>query len=138
MAKIIYDLQAMKIMTLFESITHAKLKDCILEKELALFVVDEGEIGKAIGKKGFNVKKLERMLKRKIKIVEYSPNIQQFIKNLVHPAQLKDIKEENDVITLVPADLTTRGVLIGRNASALRFSETIIKRYFTLKELKVQ
>jgi len=34
-------------------------------------------------------------------------------------------------------DLKTRGLLIGRNAAHLRSYEEIMKRYFPVKELKV-
>jgi len=136
-AKIIYDMSAMKFMSLFESITRSKLKDCIIKDTLVLFIVQPNEIGKAVGAKGVNVRKLERILKKKIKIVEFSPEPVNFIKNLVHPLQVKEITEDEGVYIMTPVDLKTRGMLIGRNASHLRAYEDIIKRYFPIKELKV-
>ena len=73
MSKITYNAELLKIMMLFERITRAKLKDAFYDNNsLLTFIVAENEIGKAIGKKAVNVKKLERLLKRKIKIVERS------------------------------------------------------------------
>jgi len=136
-AKIVYDMSAMKFMSLFESITRSKLKDCIIKDTVVLFIVHPNEIGKAVGAKGVNVRKLERILKKKIKIVEFSPEPVNFIKNLVHPLQVKEITEDEGVYTLAPVDLKTRGMLIGRNASNLRAYEEIVRRYFPVKELKV-
>ena len=135
--KIVYDMSAMKFMSLFESITRSKLKDCIIKENMILFIVQPNEIGKAVGAKGVNVRKLERILKKKIKIVEFNPEPVNFIKNLVHPLQVKEITEDKGTYTLAPVDLKTRGLLIGRNATHLRAYEEIIKRYFPLKELKV-
>ena len=44
----------MKYMQLFENLTRAKLKDCINDEPL-IFIVEENEIGKAIGKGGSNI-----------------------------------------------------------------------------------
>ena len=136
-AKIIYDVNAMKFMSLFETITKAKLKDCIIKESLVLFVVQPNEVGRAVGPKGANVKKLERILKKKVKIIEFAAEPVNFIKNLIHPLQVKEINEEDGVYTLTPLDLKTRGLLIGRNAAHLRSYEEIMKRYFPVKELKV-
>lgn len=136
-AKIVYDVNLMKFMSLFESITKASLKDCINQDSMIVYIVQPNEIGKAIGSKGANVRRLENIIKKKVKIVEFAPEPVNFIKNLIYPLQVKEIKEEDGVFTLVPPDLKTRGLLIGRNASFLRAYEAIVKRYFEVKELKV-
>ena len=56
---------------------------------------------------------------------------------LLSELKIKDIIEEDGIITIIPFDLKTRGLLIGRNASILKNNELIIKRHFEIKELKV-
>lgn len=124
-------------MSLFESLTRARLKDCFEADAQLVFVVNEGGIGKAIGKKAVNVKKIENALKRKIKIVEFDQDALEFTKKVIYPLQLKEINEEEGIITMTAADNNTRGLLIGRNARNLRHFESIIKRFFGIKELKV-
>ena len=136
MARITYDDRAMKCMSLFETITKTQLKDCIIDN-IVLFIVQEGQIGKAVGKKGANVRALERALKTRVKIVEWNPELVRFVQNLIYPAKLKGITEEDGVVVMDPVDLKTRGMLIGRNASTLRNYEAIVQRYFDVKELKV-
>ena len=139
MAKIIFDSEAMKVMSLFETLTQAKLKDCILEHDHVIFIVQENEIGKAIGKQGSNVKRLEKALNRKIKIVEFNSQLLNFIKSLVYPARIADIQEQDGIVTIQAPDMKTRGLLIGRNASNLRNYEKIAQRYFpALNEIKVR
>lgn len=136
--KIKYDFSLIKFMSLFETITNAKLKDCFIDElKQTIFVVEEGQIGKAIGHKGNNVKRIENILKRKIKIIEFNKELIQFVKNMVYPIQIKEIREENNIITITPADSKSRGYLIGRGAINLRNYEKIVKRYFDIKEIKV-
>ena len=137
MNKIIYDSNTVFFMRLFDLITKAKLKDCIITENMAVYIVEEGETGKAVGKGGINVRTLEKKTKRKIKIAEFSPEILKFIKNLVAPVQLINAEKEDGIITLTAKDLKSRGLLIGRNGTNLRFFESIIKRYFPeIKEIK--
>lgn len=137
MTKIKYDINIMKYMSMFEALTNSKLKDCIVNEDKIIFIVEENEIGKAIGKKGMNVRKIEGMLKKKIKIVEFNSNLLQFIKNFIYPLQLKEIKEEEKMITLIGSDLKTRGALIGREAKNLNNLKSIVKRYFDIEDIKV-
>lgn len=137
MNKIKFDLDSMKFLSLFQSITHTNVKDCIVESGRMTFVVPQGEIGKAVGKNGVNVKKLEKALNRKIKIVEFNPEIIQFIKNLVYPLNVMDVTEEDGKVIITPSDSKSRGLLIGRNAQNLRGYEGIAKRYFKINELRV-
>lgn len=137
MTKIKYDINAMKFISMFESITGADLKDCFEQNDKLIFVVKEGEIGKAIGKKGANTRKLERILRKKIRIIEFDPDLIKFIQNVVFPLKVKEIKMEDDIATIVPPDTQTRGYLIGKGAVNLRNTEAVVKRYFDLKEIKV-
>ena len=139
MSKIKYDINLMKFMQLFESVTRAKLKDCInnIEDEQVIFVVEENEIGKAIGKGGSNVRRLEDLLKRKIKIVEFNQEIKQFIRNFVMPLQVKEINEENNTITITGPDTKTKGLLIGRERKNLENLKSVVKRYFDVEDIRV-
>ncbi|MEA2037141.1 MAG: NusA-like transcription termination signal-binding factor [Nanoarchaeota archaeon] len=137
MSKIKYDLTIMNYMKIFENLTRADLKDCIPSEELLIFVVQENEIGKAIGKNGSNVKRLEGLLKKKLKIVEFNPDINQFIRNFVMPLQVKDVSEENGIIQIAGPDTKTKGLLIGRDRKNLESLKEILKRYFSFEEVKV-
>jgi transcription termination/antitermination protein NusA len=140
MVKIVYDINLMKYMSLFEKITRARLKDCFSDSvtNQLVFVVSPGELGKAVGKKAVNVKKLENLFKKNIKIIEYADDLMIFITKAIYPLKLADIKEEDGVVTMEGPDTKTKGLLIGRNAANLRNLETVVKRYYPqLKEIKV-
>jgi len=133
----------MRYIALFESITGTTVKDCIINEEegRVIFVVKEGKIGVAIGKRGRNIHVLERMTSKKHEIIEYSDDPVQFIKNALKPAVVREVRitERPDgkkiaVVTVHPRD---KGVAIGkngRNAERLRF---LAKRYFQIQNVSI-
>jgi N utilization substance protein A len=138
--KIKYDASLINIMSLFEQVTHAKLKDCFMDEKLnsLTFVVLPGEMGKALGKKACNVRILESKLQKKIRVVEFNPDKLQLIRNMVMPLRVDDVSEdENGIIIIQGPDTKTKGLLIGRNAQNLRNLEENMRRYFEVKEIKV-
>ena len=136
MNKIKFDSEIIKLITLFESMTGAKVKDCISNDKL-MFIVEENEMGKAIGKNGANVKRIESALKRKIKLAEFSDDVVQFIRNIAYPAQIMEIKQENGSITIQGKDVNSKAMLIGRNRQNLNHLTGIVKRYFEIKDIRV-
>ncbi|HJX05546.1 MAG TPA: NusA-like transcription termination signal-binding factor [Candidatus Nanoarchaeia archaeon] len=135
--KITFDTNIIKCMSLFESMTHAKLKDCFFDREKLVFLVEQGEMGKALGRNKEHVMKLEKMLNRKVKIVEFNPARLQFITNYLAPLKILGIQEEEDIVTVTGADTKTKGLIIGIKAQNLRNLEKIVSKYFQIKEIKV-
>jgi N utilization substance protein A len=133
----------MRYISLFESITGANVKDCIVDEEQSrvIFVVKEGEIGMAIGRGGRNIHTLEKMTGKKHEIIEYSEKPAQFIKNALKPAMVKEVRiterpngKTMAVVTVNPRD---KGVAIGKNgknAERLRF---LAKRYFQIQNVSI-
>lgn len=130
------DADTLRVLSMVEQMTGARVRDCI-PGETMVFIVEEGEIGKAIGKGGRNVRDLERLLKKRVKIVEYNQDLVKFTQNVVAPIELSGAELQEDKLLLTAKDLKSRGLLIGRSASNLRFFEGIIQRYFPIKELRV-
>lgn len=136
--KRVLDATTLQVMSLFFTITHVELKDCILEEDSAWFVVDQKVMGRAIGKQGANIRRLEKALKRRVKIVGYSDKVLSFIQNLYYPLKMANIREDEGVVIITPLDLHSRGQLIGRAGTTLRRIEGIVKRYFPITEIKIE
>lgn len=133
----------MRYIALFESITGATVRDCIVDDEQSriIFVVKEGDIGVAIGKGGKNIHLLERMTGKKHEIIEHSNNPQQFIKNALKPARVNEIRiterPDGRSIAVVAVNPRDKGVAIGkngRNAERIRF---LAKRYFQIQNVSI-
>ncbi len=133
----------MRYIALFESITSATVKDCIVDEEQnrIIFIIKEGDSGVAIGKGGKNIHLLERMTGKKHEIIEHSVNPQQFIKNALKPAYVNEIRiterPDGKSIAVVAVNPRDKGVAIGkngRNAERIRF---LAKRYFNIQNVSI-
>lgn len=136
MNRIRYNSDLMKLITIFESMTGAKVKDCISGEKL-IFIIEESEMGKAIGKNGVNIKRLEIVLKKKIKLAEFSNDVVQFVKNMIYPIEALEIKQEDGIIKIHGKDANSKAFLIGRDRQNINHLSNIVKRYFDVKEIKV-
>lgn len=137
MNKQTYDVELIKTINLFESVTRARVKDAFYMKELLTFVVFEGDMFKALGKNLENLKKIESMLKRKIKIVEFNKDLIKFITNLLYPYKVDSITIDGKIVTIKDEDTKTKGLIIGAKAQNLRNYEQVVKKYFDIEEIKV-
>src|SRR3989344_2589310 len=138
MAGIKLDQSSLKLLSVFESVTHVPARDCFPDLQQAMVFVVSADIGRAVGRGGANVRHLEQMLKRKIKIVEFNPDLKVFVQNVIQPLKLHTIDVQDSTLVVEAADGKTRGLLIGRSAQNLRNYEYVIKRYFDIKELKAK
>lgn len=133
----------MRYIALFESITSATVKDCIVDDEQnrIIFIIKEGDSGVAIGKGGKNIHLLERMTGKKHEIIEHSSAPQQFIRNALKPARVNEIRiterPDGKSIAVVSVNPRDKGVAIGkngRNAERIRF---LAKRYFNIQNVSI-
>ena len=137
MNKQIYDVELIKTINLFENVTKARVKDALYMKELLTFIVFEGDMFRALGKNLENLKKMESMLKRKIKIVEFNNDMVKFITNLLYPYKVDSITVDGKIVTIKDEDTKTKGLIIGAKAQNLRQYERIVKKYFDIEEIRV-
>jgi N utilization substance protein A len=133
----------MRYIALFESITNASAKDCIVDEEQGrvIFIINEGQIGVAIGRGGRNIHTLERMTGKKHEIIEYSEDPVRFIKNALKPAFVKEVRvterADGKKMAVVAVNPKDKGVAIGKNgknAERLRF---LAKRYFQIQNVSI-
>jgi len=126
-------------MSVFDKVTHATIKDCFIDDFGNLcFVVPKAQLGKAIGKNGSNVKQISQKLNKRIRIYEFNQNISFFIQNLLYPIKPAEITIKDEIVYIKHPDISTKSIIIGKNAKNLRNMEKIIGRYFSdIKEIKV-
>lgn len=128
----------MKYMSLFSNVTHITPKDCISDENGVLFIVPAGEIARAVGSGGGHIHRIEDLLKKRVRVIEFDDNLITFIENMSYPARIKEIRQDDLTVTITPLDSASRGQIIGRNATNLRRMEEVAKRYFPLKEIRVK
>jgi NusA-like KH domain protein len=133
-----YDMEMLQLLAAFEKLTHTRVKDVLVFKEMPTFIVEEGELNKAVGPRGQNIERVERMLGKKVKIAEFRKDPCQFLESLLHPYRTAGISMDGSVIVIQGTDMKTNGLIIGARAQNLRAYEEIVKRYFPeITEIKV-
>ena len=132
-----------RFIALFESITGATVRDCIIDDEnnRIIYVVKEGEMGIAIGKRGKNVSLLEKMTGKRHEIIEFSDDPARFIKNALRPARLKEIRitqrTDGRTIAVVSVDPKDKGIAIGKNGKNAERIRFLAKRYFDISNVSI-
>lgn len=130
-----------RYIALFENMTGAMVKDCIIDDEngKVTFVVKNGDMGLAIGKKGSTVSKVQRAVDKGVEIIELSDDPIQFIKNILSPAKLQSIKvlqrESGEKIATVTADNTNKRIAIGKNGINIERAKLLAKRQHNISNI---
>ena len=130
-----------RYIALFESMTGAMVKDCIIDNDNAkvTFVVKNGDMGLAIGKGGNTVSKVKKALDKGVEIVELSDDSSEFIKNLLSPANLQSVKitqkKTGEKIALVTADNTNKRIAIGKGGINIERAKFLVKRQHNIDNI---
>lgn len=141
------DLRLMGFITTFENITRAKVKDVFFDKnDILVFIVKQGEIGKAIGKKGFNIKKISSVLKKRIKVIEFNNSVDRFVKNILLPLKVDTEKSvisgatdsnkpvgvfsKKYKVIIKCSSRQDKGIVIGRDKTNLNALKELVSKFF--------
>ncbi|MEM4260800.1 MAG: hypothetical protein QXG00_06190, partial [Candidatus Woesearchaeota archaeon] len=92
--KTVYNTENIKLIGMFSNITRTNVKELIFLNDEPIFIINQGDLRKALGKNKSNLFRIENLLKKKIKIVEFNESSLQFLLNLLFPIKVTDIKEE--------------------------------------------
>ncbi len=115
---------------LFENLTRARVKDCYVTQEEVIFIVHEGEAGKAIGRDGANIKKATNVLKKKIKIVEFNDEATKFTENMIAPQKAKVYMKDEKTIIIEGKGARFKEAVLGRERKNLKELQEIVSNYF--------
>ena len=138
------DRNSMELISLFNNISGAIIKDCLIyespenHSEIIIFLVKKEDVGKAIGRAGEHVKDLMSKLQKKIDVIPYSEKIDQFIQYILNTSknsikvqniEIKENKNEKKtvIISVRPQD---RGKAIGKEGSMIRKIKMLVIRHF--------
>lgn len=120
-----------------ERLSRARVKDCFKFEEIIYFVVATGDMGKAVGKGGETIKRVQQQLGKKIRVIEFQDDLTRFIQNVIYPLKVEEIIEEDGVVFLKDSSKKTKSLLIGRDGKNLTLLNRAIKRFFSIKDVKV-
>lgn len=139
--KLTFDTDTIRLITLFENMTHANVKDCIVDEDTntIYFVIEEGKIGVAIGKNGSSVKHAEKVTGKTIKLFEFSNDIVSFVKNIIPQATAIKVRSEDGKVTIeVHVEKKNRPLVIGREGRNLKICKELFKRNHKVDDLAIR
>ena len=126
-------LETIQQITFFEKLTGAKVKDCF-GNDFLTFIIEEGSVQRAV--RGLD--RVQKAFKKEIKIIGFSSDPIKFIKNLLYPVKVENVRKEEKVVIIKCQDNRTKGKVFGREKSRLRFMLSLVKKYFDIEEIKVE
>ena len=132
----------MRLISQFESLTGAGSRDCVVDERNGrlIFVVNPGDMGLAIGKKGASIKKASEVMGKKIEVVEYNSNPEQFLKNCFLPAQVTSIiftGETGAQSATVDVRDEDRGIAIGKDGKNIFKAKKLALRQHNIVDVQI-
>ena len=141
MVEIKLDADTLRIFAMFEGHTRASLKDVIDEEERIIFVVDEGQVGRAIGKGAVNLKRLRENLGKEVVLIGFAADRETFVKNVFHKFKVESIEWEDrngDIIAHVKVPQEDKGKAIGKGGRNIQLARTLLKRHHQVADVSVE
>ena len=133
----------MRLISLFQNVTKATARDCVEDEkqDKIIFVVQEGKMGLAIGKGGSNIKSLQNIIKRNVELVEYFDDPIKFIKNVLNPKLVNEVKldtkpDGSSQATII-VDHGKKGLVVGREGRNAERARLFAKKYFNISSVLI-
>lgn len=133
----------LRLMSLFQSITSATARDCIMDEKMdrVIFVVNKGQMGLAIGKGGSTIKQLQNVVAKKIELVEFSDDPAEFICNMLNADMVNDVRisdrSDGTKQAVVTVDQRKKGAVVGREGRNAEKARLLAKRYFQITNVQI-
>lgn len=132
------DMQDLRYLNLFTKITRVNTRYFFEYNNVLIFCVPRRLVSKALGENTKNLKKMNEILGKRIKVVAQPESIKDakaFIGRIISPVTFNGLEiTDNEII--VNAGRMSKAALIGRDKRRLNEMQKIIK-YFFKKDFKI-
>lgn len=115
-------------------LTKATALDCVIDDRFdrVIYVIRQGDMGLAIGKKGENIKRLQNVLGKRIEMVEFAETPDAFIANIFKPAEVTKVERPSpdtpvNVLVRQRSDL---GIAIGKAGCNIEKARILTRRFY--------
>ncbi|MEK6934385.1 MAG: NusA-like transcription termination signal-binding factor [Nanoarchaeota archaeon] len=132
-----FDIRIIGYITTFENFTGVHAKDCFFHDKELVFIVDSINLGRAVGKKGINIKRLIAKMKHKIRVIGFDNDPTKFVQNILYPLNGYEISREDNKIIIKTPDNKLKGKIYGRERTNLKFINETLKRHFNTIEVVI-
>jgi N utilization substance protein A len=117
-------------------LTRSTALDCVIDERFdrVIYVIRQGDMGLAIGKKGENIRRLQKVLGRRLEMVEYDEAPFTFLSNIVRPAEIARLDEDGEggQVNLLVRRRSDLGIAIGKGGCNVEKARILCKRFFNM------
>ncbi|MDP2217729.1 MAG: NusA-like transcription termination signal-binding factor [Methanolobus sp.] len=141
MSEIKLSTEGLRYIALFEELTKATVKDCIIDDGRIIYVIKAGDMGAAIGKNGDHINRVKKTVDKQIDLVEYSDEPVAFIKNAFSPITVRSVNivdRNNKRLAYVEVPNKDKGLAIGRNGKNIQKVKLVAKRHHDIDDVILQ
>ncbi len=120
-------------------LTKSTALDCVIDDRFdrVIYVIQQGDMGLAIGKKGENIRRLQTVLGKRIEMVEYAEAPDEFVINIFKPAEVAGIERtpENGPVNVLVKKKSDLGIAIGKGGCNIEKARVLCRRFNELWEV---
>jgi transcription termination/antitermination protein NusA len=118
-------------------LTKSTALDCVIDDRFdrVIYVIRQGDMGLAIGKKGENIRRLQNVLGKRIEMVEYADTPDAFITNIFKPAEVISIERsaESGPVNVFVRQRSDLGIAIGKAGCNIEKARILCRRFYGLE-----
>ena len=139
--KLRIDNETFRYLNAFSTLTGVSAIDCFQFNGEVVYVVEPGKISIAVGKGGSNIKKVENLLKKRVRLVEYSSDPISFVRNIMFPSSPRNIyivtKSDGSKVINIVADRELKRRIFRDNKKLFNLMNALISRHFPSYRVEV-
>jgi len=131
------------LISIFQNMSGATVRDCIVDEKggRLIFIVNKGQMGLAIGKRGATIQNIERVVKKPIEVVEWSDDPAEMVRNALDPSAVQEVrltdKLDGTKSISVIVDARRKGAVLGRGGKNAEKVRLIAKKYFDIASVQI-
>ena len=131
------------LISIFQNMSGATVRDCIVDEKggRMIFIVNNGQMGLAIGKKGATIQNIERVIKKPVEVVEWSDDPAEMVRNALDPSAIQEVrltdKLDGSKSMTVIVDPRRKGAVLGRGGKNAEKVRLIAKKYFNITNVQI-
>ncbi|MCL4344715.1 MAG: NusA-like transcription termination signal-binding factor [Nitrososphaerota archaeon] len=143
MSDVKYTIEDLNFMKLFQAVSGIYPRDILQDQKFnrTIIVVDKGSMGASIGKSGQNIIYIKKVTGKDVVVVEYSDNMQDFIKGLIGQNVSFNISESTNSTGVKQVTISvspeSKGLVFGIKGQNIEKIKLLLKRYFNVAQVKV-
>ena len=126
--------------SLFERVTHARPKDFVKLDDRVVFVVEPGQLQRALGPQARSLQKLKDLFEKPVDIVEFAEEPGAFLRNIFHQYKVHDVvfsEKGGRKHATVTVDPEGKGRAIGKGGRNLKVAQMLASRHTDIQSVSV-